>query len=279
MISSIVLTDCHNVQINNSNKIKVDEQILSVEKDIPFVRYRFKSYGDKEISYIKDMKSKFTHSAHLAEVYINGNTVETFRILTEEVGNIARYLYIDITDSDVRAKNLSNEVKDIIKQVKGYKPDRIMLRDKSTTLDMISFKSLAKMIRQEIDYPESNIGLCSSPLSFSELACLTAVKARELMSVYCDTTDVALPSANHQCMNCCGCIRYLLVDKDTEMVAESKGKKDKKEKTVSKDAISVDDFIGNMAITESEPNKKTKEKKSKEAKPNKKNKTPFIQMI
>jgi hypothetical protein len=34
-----------------------------------------------------------------------------------------------------------------------------------------------------------------------------------------------------------------------------------------------------MVITESEPNKKTKEKKSKEAKPNKKNKTPFIQMI
>jgi hypothetical protein len=81
---------------------------------------------------------------------------------------------------------------------------------------------MIKQLCSQLRKSEEMFGVCSSPLSFSELACLTAVKARELMSVYSTIADVALPSANHQCMNCCGCIRYLTVTADTEAPADAK---------------------------------------------------------
>jgi hypothetical protein len=68
------------------------------------------------------------------------------------------------------------------------------------------------------------MGICSSPLSFDDMACLTAVKAREIMSRYSTTTDVALPSANHQSMNCCGCIRYVTVTEDIPAPSDGKQK-------------------------------------------------------
>ena len=74
MVTSIVLTDCYSIGINGSKKFKVNDNVLSVEKDIPFVRYRFNQYTDREFNYIREMMQKFTNSTHLVEINLNENT-------------------------------------------------------------------------------------------------------------------------------------------------------------------------------------------------------------
>lgn len=233
MITSIVLTDCHNIKMNSNKKFKVGEQLLSVEKDIPFVRYRFKGYTDKEFNYIKETMKKFNRSTHLIEIELNLNTKSILDYLTVNIPNAAKYIYINITDEEVLNGELGETCQSLIEDLRGFKIDRYVLKDNSTTLDMVAYKKITKSLKP-FGIAETDIGVCSSPLSFGDLACLTAVKARELMSTYSEVADVALPSANHQCMNCCGCIRYLVVDKDTEEVADKKsGVKKSSNKTTS----------------------------------------------
>jgi hypothetical protein len=155
-----------------------------------------------------------------------------------------------------------------------------MLKDRSSTLDTVAFKSITAAFCRPLKIDPNSVGCCNSPLSFSECACLTAIKARELMTVYSDVADVALPSANHQSMDCCGCIRYLIIDHDTVAVPEPKSKGAKKEKAeVSDSAVSSEDFINGMEVTNIDPSAKTKEPKEKKPKPVKPNKVPIISFI
>lgn len=240
MICSIVYTDCYSVGSNKANKIKVGETSLSIDNDIPFVRYRFSEYNDKQFEFIKECKSRFARSTHLVEVNIDDNIEVTLQKVIE-LGNVAKYIYVDITEEDVQASGIIRYDirKNIIKTAQYIQyVDRIMIRDKSETLDACTTQKIFDQIRGLIQStgvkaPSLNtFGVCSSPLSFGEYACLTAVRARELMSKYSEISDVALPSANHQCMNCCGCIRYVIVDKDYEAPPETGVAKEKKEKKV-----------------------------------------------
>ena len=45
--------------------VKFEKQSIS---EIPFIRYRFDSYGPDEINYIRKMQQTFNQSAHLAEI-------------------------------------------------------------------------------------------------------------------------------------------------------------------------------------------------------------------
>lgn len=228
MITSIVVTGCYNIKMNGNKKIKVNDNVLSVEKDIPFIRYRFDTYEEKEYNYIKSMMEQFNCSTHLAEINLSESASTVAEQLNTRFGNLAKYVYIEVTDADVERGELTQEVKTQLVAVKQFNPDRYMLRDKTTCLDMIGAKKIIKDACKAIGETESNFGVCSSPLSFGDMACLTAVKARELMSIYSPIADVALPSANHQCMNCCGCIRYATVSEDLEAPADSKAKTTKK---------------------------------------------------
>lgn len=223
MITSVVLTDCHNIKLNSNKKFKVGEHTLSAEKEIPFVRYRFKDYTNKEFSYIEEVMNKFNRSTHLIEIELNERTKDVLDYLTVNIPNAAKYIYVNVTDTEVLNGELSEQYKDLIAELRDFEIDRYMLKDKSTTLDMVAYKKLAKSLKP-FGIAETDIGVCSSPLSFGDLACLTAVKARELMSMYSEVDDVALPSANHQCMNCCGCIRYIVIDKDTEEILDKASK-------------------------------------------------------
>lgn len=236
MISSIVLTGCHNIAVSSNNKIKVDGNILSVEKDIPFVRYRFNNYGENEIAYIKNMMNKFEYSTHLVEINLSANTANELSLMSDILDSIAKYIYIDITDSNVDMNDVSEEVKNYIDSfIDNFEVDRIMLRDKTSKLDTVAAKKIIKSLEALTGLDYNTFGVCSSPLSFGDWACLTAVRARELMAIYSKYADVALPSANHQCMNCCGCIRYFVVSNDTEAPLDTKAKtktdKEHKEKT------------------------------------------------
>lgn len=225
MITSIVLTDKYTIGMNSQKKILIDDNILSVEKDIPFIRYRFSKYDESDFTYIAESMKQFAFSTHLIEITLNSDAVTILNYIKNNNINIAKYIYIDITDADVEKGELNAEVLNQISFVKELGVDRYMFRDKSRTLDLVHVKAFIKQIKQMYNIDSSMFGVCSSPLSFGDLACLTAVKARELMSIYSTVADVALPSANHQCMNCCGCIRYLVVSENKAAPADTSSKK------------------------------------------------------
>lgn len=247
MISSIVVTGCHIIGINSANKIEVEGNVLSIDKEIPFVRYRFESYGDNEITYIKDMKQKFNKSTHLVEINISNDspvdTISTLEKINSNIESVAKFLYITITDENVATGIIPNDILNIVVNAIGYGIDRIMLKDKSNTLDMMATKKLIRQLMSATKLSEDTFGVCSSPLSFGDLACLTAIKAREIMSKYSAVADVALPTANHQCMNCCGCARYIVVSTDTQAPVE----------TATKTSKSKSENVENKKTTVSKP--------------------------
>lgn len=255
MITSIVVTGKYKIGMNSNRKIMIGDTVLSVDKEIPFVRYRFNEYTDAEYDYIKNMMNQFNASTHLAEVQLSDETANVINTLKSEVGNIAKYVYINISNEDVAASSVSAEAlqnfTSLMAQVVEKDIDRVMLKDNTDCLDTVTAKKMIKQLCQIGKMPESKVGVCSSPLSFGDWACLTAVKARELMSMYSTISDVALPSANHQCMNCCGCIRYFTVTEDTLVPSDGKVKKVKEnsnssEKTSSKTKVSKPRIVVGM---------------------------------
>lgn len=228
MIASIVVDGCHDIGVSSSNKIKVGDNVLSIEKEIPFVRYRFNTYSETEYTYIKGMMQKFPFSTHLVEINLSEETRGILEYLTANMDDMAKYIYIDVTDEDVRNGRLSDTVVNLLAGIADLTIDRVQFRDKSTTLDVVAVKNFIKQCRAITKLPVNLFGVCSSPLSFGEYACLTAVKARELMGLYSKVSDVALPSANHECMNCCGCIRYMVISNDIPAPITSKQKSSKK---------------------------------------------------
>lgn len=257
MITSLVLRGKYNIGSNSNNKIKVNDNILSIDKDIPFVRYRFDHYDAEAVEYIKQAKTKFNKSTHLVELNLSSDVAEQYQLVAYNIEKIAKYVYIDITEEDALRQSLSDDKLALVNALQGLQFDRYMLRDKSTSLDTICAKKIIKDLSQRLHVQEVNFGVCSSPLSFGDWACLTAVKARELMTQYSEIADVPLPSANHQCMNCCGCIRYIEINSDTVAPADAKvkgahkksendGSEVKQTKTKSSNTKSKNSFVPGM---------------------------------
>lgn len=242
MITNILLTGKHNIRINEHRKMMAGDNVLNVDKDIPFVRYKFKEYTDTEIEYIKKMKEAINKSAHLVQVYLDENTPVVLQKLADL--NVAKYVYVTVTTEHVTNGAFDTETMRLVEGIRGMDIDRIMLLDKSDNLYMESKQVLIKQLIMTLRTTKDKFGVCSSPLAFEGNQCLSAIKARELLSLYSSSTDVALPSANHQSMECCGCIRHIVIDSDTPDVVEataqvkngnSNTKKKKNNKDVSKD--------------------------------------------
>lgn len=221
-VTNIVITGCYKIGINANNRIKVNDLMLSIEDEIPFIRYRFETYGDQEYNYIRDMQSKFKNSVHLVEIKLDENTEQILSNFETNFQKIAKYIYADITDTEVNQATLNQTTTELLAKISNHNIDRIMFKDKSTSLNVVSFKKMITPLIKSTGIKEDHFGICSSPLSFGDYACLTAVKARELMSIYKDEYDLTLPTANHQCMNCCGCIKYTIVENDLPAPAETK---------------------------------------------------------
>ena len=60
MITSIVVKDKYTIGMNSSRKIKLGDNVLSVDKEVPFIRYRFSTYADTEFTYINNMMQTVT---------------------------------------------------------------------------------------------------------------------------------------------------------------------------------------------------------------------------
>lgn len=234
MIVSLRMRDRHKIGVNSSGKLEIDGNKLSI-KDIPFLRFRFNSYGDEEIQYIKEMAKKFSCSTMLAEVELDENTLENVKRLREEIVDIAVFVYTDIYGVEAEQEELEDTKLELLTDLADEVDiDRICLRDRTDSLDYVELKKLVENTASETFIDEEDFAICESPLSFGEMACLTAVKARELMANYSKIDDVPLPSANHQ-KGCCGCIQFLNIEKDYEAPAESK--KAATKKTDSSDTV------------------------------------------
>lgn len=215
MVTSIVLTGTHTIGTDTYGKFMVQDTKVSI-KEVPFVRYRFTEYNDKELEYIKSMKNKFKYSSHMVEITLGEDTRDIIERL-EQISNLIKFVYIPVDDTDV-LEGLREEKFDLLANISDKSFDRLMLKDKSSTLDVVAATRIKKELLSVIKLGNiDDIGVCSSPLSFDgKNACLTALKARELSAEYAETDEVALPSANHECMNCCGCIRYYVFNGDVE---------------------------------------------------------------
>lgn len=229
MISSILVTGPYKIGQNANKKIKVNDTILSVEKEIPFVRYRFSTYSDSDFEYIKSMTEQFPVSTHLVELTLDENTVGNVR-KARKAGSLAVFVYADVTEDEVQGGSLSATTLENVAKLKELSKDetidRFMLKDKSKNLDRVTIHRFIKQLKDASGFKDPTFGVCGSPYSFDDMCCLTAVRARELMAKYSSVPDVALPSANHQNMNTCGCIRYITVNNDLAAPLDAKtGKK------------------------------------------------------
>ena len=225
MISSILVTGPYKIGQNANKKIKVNDTILSIEKEIPFVRYRFEKYEDSDIAYIGATKEQFAASTHLVEINLDENTPELVNKV-RALGKLAVFIYTYVTEEEVQSGRLSDTTLANAAKLKGVKIDRFMMKDMSRNLDTMTIRKFIKQLKEAVGLGEKFFGVCGSPYSFDDLCCLTAVRARELMAEYSTISDVALPSANHQNMNTCGCIRYITVNSDLDAPLDAKtGKK------------------------------------------------------
>lgn len=230
MIASIMVKDRYKLVPNNKGNIAIEDEQLHI-KEIPFIRYDFDSYVEGDIEYIKDKQEKFPYSTHLAQIELSENSLKQIKMLKEEIGNIAVFLYINLVNEEVESGTIEEYKQDMLLDVTdNVEVDRIMLRDNTTNLFTVSAGRIVEDLSDLTGLEDEMFGICGSPLSFGERACLTAVKAREIMARYNDKEDIPLPTANHQKGNC-GCIQYLKVETDIVSVdKESNTKKKKREK-------------------------------------------------
>jgi len=212
MVTSLVLTGAHRVDIVNGFVDLGSDEKISV-KNIPFVRYKLDTYNKEELEYIKNMKIKFKHSCHMAEVRVDKDISEYLENI-HQIENLVTLIYLEITDDTVK-NGLNDDQKLWLSNLSDFSIDRYMIKDCSNTLNIIKAESLKKEIKGLIKLKNLDIGICSSPYSFDgRSACLTALKARELSAEYAENDEVALPTSNHECMDRCGCIKYTVISKD-----------------------------------------------------------------
>ena len=242
MVTSIVLTGKYNIGISSSNKILTPDGITINLKDIPFVRYRFDSYGPEEIAFIQENKKKFP-CVHIVEVMLDGNTKNVLDTISDMDEMIGKIVYVPVYNEDV-STGISQNMLELVQSIKDCDFDRLMIKDKSDTLYALTINRIKKQIASVSGFKENDIGVCGGPGCFANgQACLTAVRAREMLAQYSERDDIVVPSSNHEgkmdsaddlesCTNHCGCIRYHVYTSNMDApISESKGKKGKANKS------------------------------------------------
>lgn len=261
MVTSIVLTGKYEIGISATGKIKTPDKNTVELKSIPFVRYRFKEYGDEELDFIVKNKRKFP-CVHVVEVEIDENTPALLDRITDMDDMIAKLVYVSINDDNV-VTGLTQEQINNIENIVDCEFDRIIIKDKSNSLHSIALERLKRQIKEVTGINESEIGVCGGPCCFIDgNACLTAVRSRELLAKYSDRDDVVVPSANHEgsidtvdgtsdCVNKCGCIRYHIYNSDMPAPASKNG--EGKTKTVK---VKNNETEKSIEVTEKKPQAK-----------------------
>lgn len=211
MVTNLLFKEKYEVGVEKEKCI-INNEKTSI-KDIPIIRYRFKTYGELEKQFIGEQMKKFEYSVHLAELQLSGNTQQELQYLVDEFNNLAIFVYIPIDDTDVK-NGLTDNKLEILESIKDEVFDRLLLLDNSTTLHIVSANKIKEQVEAVTGVSKLDIGICNSPLSIGENACLTAIRARDIIATYGTNECCAIPSANHQCMGECGCIRFIEITSD-----------------------------------------------------------------
>lgn len=243
MIASIKLENEYKLEVSDGGKLDIDGTILNI-KDIPIVRFSFERYTDDSIKYIESISNRFSCSTPLIEIKlsnIQGNIDEINRLSVFN-DSAAMYLYVDVFDYNIENDMVGLDdamVDSIAEALDMLNIDMISLVDKTTELNAISASKLMAFIADELGWELDKISICSSPLSCTGAACLTAVKARAIMAEYSKVDDVPLPTANHE-KSCCGCIQFINIlhdIKSNSIISNNKDVKNssrsQKKKTIS----------------------------------------------
>lgn len=210
MLHSLVLEKPYNIGVN-SGRFMLNGEKTSI-KEVSFVRYRFEEYTEDIAKYITEMQKKFEYSTHMVEVMLSERAEEYIRIIKSNFDNVPIYLYVPLTDKEIEDDNLDVSTEDILYDLVDNgvmeEIERVMIKDRTTSLYLVTANKFKEVLSEITGKEVYNIGICGSPLSFGEDACLSALIARDLIAYYGDPEKCKIPSANHQCMNSCGCIHY-----------------------------------------------------------------------
>lgn len=216
MVTNLRYFGMYHVGVSATENIAIADSVSGKEtvvsiKDIPFLRFRLGEYGEEQVGFIKRTMEEFKYSTAIVEVNDNGvdGDIENLRELS---GTAAMFYYVDLSEEEYKSiisggtLNVSNKLAMALKEPNF---ERLILVDKTSTLDMIWLNTMIKSVAKQLGIKESGIGMCESPMCLSaDRCCLNAVQAREIAAKYNFNTDVALSSANHQSMSQCSCIRH-----------------------------------------------------------------------
>jgi len=225
MITNLMIMGRFDIGVNSKNAICIDNKFINIEKEIPIVRYRFKDYSEDDLQYITNNMKKFKASAHLVEIELSEKTAEQHKLFGDAMqGNlkVAKFLRIEVDDKDMSEGCLVDSKLQQLESVKSLYFDRYILVDKTTFLDYINTKRLISYVSKFMGVREGDVGICGCASSFGGDQCLSAVKAREIMSIYTnigsnEAIKIALPTANHEDMSNCGCIRHMIIESDIKI--------------------------------------------------------------
>lgn len=227
-MENLVLTGLFDIKVVN-NKFSLYGETVNIN-DVAYVRYRLNSFNSDGVDeYIGNTIKKFNVSSHLIEVPLSETSGDDIERITNRYENVIPFLYIDITDDDVEKYSLSSEKLSLLDKFKesGAFVERVMLKDKSSSLYTISGNKLREQVAKLLEMNSSDIGFCQSPLSLCDgNCCLTAERARKLSAQYNECDSASLPSANHEFKNDnnCACIKHTLVTCDLVDIADKKPK-------------------------------------------------------
>lgn len=214
MITAVEFKGKYNLGVNSSEKFFYSKEENKSEhiKNIPIVIYNFEK-EELDLQFISEQMKKFKYSCHVA--FLNqmeiGDDIYELSMKLREMG-VAVFVFYDIVR---RADGSIGVIGDKL----NVPMDRLVLKDKTDDMQITELNTLKREVSKISGQAINDIGVCSSPFSFGENACLCAVWARRIMAKYTSNTEVALPSANHECMEECGCIRKIYITEDVEAPA------------------------------------------------------------
>lgn len=269
MITSLKFLKTVKVNVGNTGKFKVfDNENIFTLKDIPAVRYKFETYEDSDIAFIKEMHSKFKHSVHVVEFDVMVHDVPAlYQKLHEAVENVAVIAHIGLNDAHAETRVFTEEEQQKLQELRTVPINRLMLHDRSDKLDYQALSILKDAVLKLAKISDKSLGYCGSPYTDSTNSCLNAAMCREWSAKYNKEGEGSLPSANHNSTTeSCGCLRYIIIDSDIEAVNTERGKKsDAGFMNLPADLVGESDTSTKKAKSE----KAKGEKAPKEAKPKK----------
>lgn len=225
MIYSLMVRGPVVVRPNSKGKLNVPTGRVSIEgkpeviktsvEELVSIGYWFnpEQYGALP-QYVDNMRKVFQCSLPVVHLVWCEQALAVLRAFHQWFTTVPVILHVPVTDMDM-ADGARAKVYEVADSHIGDEAvvDRLMIDDCTTSLYTVDAEKMRKLFASAVGLKISDIGICGSPLSDRELCCLSARLDRE-WSVPYGGSYMVLPSANHQSMDTCGCLRFVNVIQD-----------------------------------------------------------------